>query len=168
MLIAILVHHLYTNSAKILNFFNITSTYIELLQYMGSFISRLDEYMQYSGLNDNQVTNKAKLAVGAIGKARKRDSALSADNIEKLLYAFTDINARWLITGTGEMIEKPKASSSSSDTLTNFIIEQNKQLQQRVEELLIENIRLEEQLKVAIKNVQPEEDVGCVTARKSV
>ncbi|MBW3518322.1 XRE family transcriptional regulator [Flavobacterium sp. NKUCC04_CG] len=59
--------------------------------------------MIYSGLNDNRITLEAGLSNGIIGKARKR-GALSQDNISKILETYTDLNANWLFTGQGKML----------------------------------------------------------------
>jgi len=71
---------------------------------MIDFFDRLDKYMIYKGLNDNKITVQAGIANGLIGKARKR-GALSQENISKLLYTYTDLNANWLFTGEGEMLK---------------------------------------------------------------
>lgn len=70
----------------------------------GDFFDRLDKYMEYSGLNDNKVTVKSGIPVGSLGKQRKGARGLSVSSIAKILYAYEDLNADWLITGRGEMI----------------------------------------------------------------
>lgn len=71
---------------------------------MLSFFERLDKFMEYKGLNDNRLTVETGISNGIIGKARKR-GALSQDNISKLLYAYSDLNANWLLTGEGLMLK---------------------------------------------------------------
>lgn len=88
----------------VLDYFNMEET----------FIQRLDRYMKYASLNDNQVTNQSGLTVGLINSARKRNKSLSGDNIGKILYAFPDLNARWLLTGEGEMIKQDNSSNLAS------------------------------------------------------
>lgn len=70
---------------------------------MLSFFERLDKYMEFKGLNDNQMTIKADLANGILGKARKRGS-LSQDNISKILHACEDLDANWWFSGKGQML----------------------------------------------------------------
>lgn len=72
---------------------------------MISFFERLDKYMKYKGLNDNKITVEAKISNGLIGKARKRGS-LSQENISKILHTYEDLDAKWLLTGIGEMLKK--------------------------------------------------------------
>lgn len=69
------------------------------------FFSRLDNFMKYKGLNDNKITVEAGISNGIIGKARKR-GALSQENISKILFKYPELNANWLLTGTGEMLQK--------------------------------------------------------------
>jgi hypothetical protein len=70
----------------------------------GKLIDRLETYMTYKGLNNNQITVKAGLSVGLIGKSRETRKGLHSDSIEKILYAFSDLNGDWLLSGRGEMI----------------------------------------------------------------
>jgi phage repressor protein C with HTH and peptisase S24 domain len=67
-------------------------------------IDRLDKYMNINGLNDNQVTVKAGLGVGTLGKTRK-EGDLSIRSINKILRVFNDISGDWLLYGEGEMLK---------------------------------------------------------------
>lgn len=70
---------------------------------MADFLKRLDKFMKYKGLNDNQITVEAGISNGLIGKARKRGT-LSHDNISKILHTYPELNAHWWFTGKGEML----------------------------------------------------------------
>lgn len=134
---------------------------------MSSFISRLDEYMRYAGLNDNRITKEAGLQIGVINKARKRDSGLSADNIEKILYTYKDINARWLITGEGEMLQNQSENNQDNISFADLINEYRldiKELNQQIKELEKRNAELEQKLLQAQKHAPEEEDVTCANA----
>ena len=78
---------------------------------MTSFFERLDSYMVYRELNDNKLTKETNISNGIIGKARKRGS-LSQENISKILYRFSELNANWLFTGKGEMLHDKSPSSN--------------------------------------------------------
>lgn len=71
---------------------------------MIDFFERLDKFMKYKGLNDNRITVEVGISNGLIGKARKRGS-LSQDNISKILYTYSDLDANWLMTGKGNMLK---------------------------------------------------------------
>ncbi len=97
----------------------------------GKLIERLDQYMAYAGLNDNRVTNQCGLSIGAINSARKRGKSLNGDNIEKILYTYKELNARWLLTGEGEMISD--ISSTEGLEVTSFLKKQNSELMAKID-----------------------------------
>lgn len=78
-----------------------------------NLIDRLEIYMETFKLNNNQVSSKAGLSNGLLGKARKNRSAMNSDSIEQILYAFPDLDADWLLTGRGKMLN----GSSSFDNI---------------------------------------------------
>lgn len=79
---------------------------------MATFIERLQYFMENNGLNDNKLTVAAGLSVGLIGKAKIGNKGLTSGNIEKILLAYPQLNADWLLTGRGNMI----ATDEQSDT----------------------------------------------------
>ena len=82
-----------------------------------NFIGRLQYYMEVRGINDNQMTVNASLSVGLIGKAKGSGKGMSAANIEKILLAYPDLSAEWLLTGKGEMIKQPSTQEASGDII---------------------------------------------------
>lgn len=82
----------------------------------GSFIERLQYYMQIKGINDNQLTVNAGLSIGLIGKARGSNKGMNAVNIEKILLAYPDLNSDWLLTGRGDML-KSEATESQRESM---------------------------------------------------
>lgn len=66
---------------------------------------RLQNYMTHKGLNPNKVTVDADLSVGLIGRAIKNNSGLNSDTIEKILFAYSDLNPEWFISESGEMLK---------------------------------------------------------------
>jgi hypothetical protein len=73
-------------------------------------IDRLEAYMNYKGLNDNQVTVQSGLSIGLIGKARKTRKGLHSDSIEKILHTYSDLSPCWFTIGTGNMLVEDKPS----------------------------------------------------------
>ena len=67
-------------------------------------IDRLDEYMRFRGLNDNQVTVSAGLSVGLLNNARKGNYDLGKQAVKKILSFYQDLDEVWLITGKGSML----------------------------------------------------------------
>lgn len=78
-------------------------------------IDRLVKYMEFRGLNDNIVTETADLSIGQLGKARKNNTGLRSDTIEKILYAYPELNPTWLLTGRGKMIAGMSDQMSDQD-----------------------------------------------------
>lgn len=96
-------------------------------------IERLDEYMRYAGLNDNKVTVQCGLSNSIIGNARKRGKSLNGDNIVKIISSYRDLNARWLLTGEGEMLSSDVVQSDSE--IIQFLKKQNKELMDKIDQL---------------------------------
>ena len=71
---------------------------------MEKFIDRLQAFMNAEGINDNQLTVKANLSVGLIGKCKKDRKGMASDSIEKILLAYPSLSADWLLTGRGKML----------------------------------------------------------------
>ena len=78
-------------------------------------IDRFINYMEYRGLNDNQVTVDCGLSVGLIGKARKGKNDLGRNTIEKILKRYRDLNRDWLLTGKGEMLNSETKEPNSNE-----------------------------------------------------
>lgn len=76
---------------------------------------RLQMYMTHKGLNPNKVTVEAGLSVGLIGRALKNNSGLNSDTIEKILYAYTDLNPEWFTTESGEMLKTNNQTINNGD-----------------------------------------------------
>lgn len=67
-------------------------------------MGRFDKYMEYRGLNDNQVTLACDLSQGLIGQARTGKSDLGTKTIDKILSIYQDLSRVWLLTGEGDML----------------------------------------------------------------
>ena len=73
------------------------------IEKMTDFFGRLDKYINYRDLNDNKISVQAGISNGLIGKGRK-SGGFSLKNVEKLLRAYPELSADWLLTGNGQML----------------------------------------------------------------
>ena len=80
-------------------------------------MQRFSKYMNYKGLNDNQVTAQCDLSQGLLGQARRGKSDLGEKTINKILSVYQDLNRVWLLTGTGDMLSH---AVSNVDTYTHI------------------------------------------------
>ena len=122
------------------------------------FFGRLDMFMKYRGLNDNKISVTAGISNGLIGKGRKR-GGISQENISKLIAAYPELNANWLLTGQGDMLRgqsAPEVAPPPSEPAFPGLIEEIKSLSIKVGRLEAEN----EHLHAAIEAKQREIEEG--------
>lgn len=120
-----------------------------------TFIDRLEFFMKTEGLNTNKVTVAAGLSNGLLGKALKNRSSMNSDSIERILYAYTNLNADWLMTGRGDMYviipteDKPCVlETSDNSSLTFYLREKSKELEVEIRRILEENASLRTKLEL--------------------
>lgn len=87
----------------------------ENIAKMISFFDRLDKFMSHRELNDNKLTVETGISNGLVGKARQRGKGLSQDNISKILCRYPELNADWLMTGRGSMLNDETIPASDED-----------------------------------------------------
>ena len=83
--------------------------------------------MKAEGLNANKVTVAAELSNGLLGKALKTRGSMNSDSVERILCAYTNLSAEWLMTGKGTMYVNDQPAKASdipnnlnSDSLVFF------------------------------------------------
>lgn len=120
-----------------------------------TFIDRLEFFMKTEGLNSNSLTVAANLSNGLIGKALKNRSSMNSDSIERILCAYTNLSAEWLMTGKGTMYVNDQPAKASdipnnlnSDSLVFFLRDRNKELECENRRLLVENASLRTRLEL--------------------
>ena len=121
---------------------------------MIDFFGRLDMFMRYRGLNDNKISLTAGISNGLIGKGRKR-GGISQENISKLIHAYPELDANWLLTGQGSMLREqsaPEVAPPPSEPAFPGFIEKIQDLSVKVGRLEAEN----EHLRAAIEAKQRE------------
>jgi transcriptional regulator with XRE-family HTH domain len=67
---------------------------------------RIKQYMDYKSISAGELSSKLEVQRSNISHILNGRNKPGASFIEKLLVVFPDLNARWLFTGEGEMIEK--------------------------------------------------------------
>ena len=120
-----------------------------------TFIDRLEFFMKTEGLNSNSLTVAAGLSNGLIGKALKNRSSMNSDSIERILCAYTNLSAEWLMTGKGTMYVNDLpgdtfniSNSLNNDSLVFFLRDRNKELECENRRLLVENASLRTRLEL--------------------
>ena len=119
------------------------------------FIDRLEAFMKAEGLNANKVTVAAKLSNGLLGKALKTRGSMNSDSVERILCAYTNLSAEWLMTGKGTMYVNDLpgdtfniSNSLNNDSLVFFLRDRNKELECENRRLLVENASLKTRLEL--------------------
>ncbi|KAA5474798.1 hypothetical protein [Bacteroides caccae] len=119
------------------------------------FIDRLEAFMKAEGLNANKVTVAAELSNGLLGKALKTRGSMNSDSIERILCAYTNLSAEWLMTGKGTMYVNDLpgdtfniSNSLNNDSLVFFLRDRNKELECENRRLLVENASLKTRLEL--------------------
>ena len=120
-----------------------------------TFIDRLEFFMKTEGLNSNSLTVTAGLSNGLIGKALKNRSSMNSDSIERILCAYTNLSAEWLMTGKGTMYVNDLpgdtfniSNSLNNDSLVFFLRDRNKELECENRRLLVEKASLKTRLEL--------------------
>ena len=119
------------------------------------FIDRLEAFMKAEGLNANKVTVAAELSNGLLGKALKTRGSMNSDSVERILCAYTNLSAEWLMTGKGTLYVNDLpgdtfniSNSLNNDSLVFFLRDRNKELECENRRLLVENASLKTRLEL--------------------
>lgn len=65
-----------------------------------NIIDRIGQYLDYKGISKYKFYKITGLSNGFLDK----NSNIGSDKCEKIIYAFPDISANWLLTGVGDML----------------------------------------------------------------
>ncbi len=92
---------------------------------------RIKKYMDYKEISAGELANLLEVQRSNISHVLNGRNMPGAAFIEKLLINFPDLNARWLLTGVGEMIMNTEdsaadAPSSAGEPMISQNIGQNK------------------------------------------
>jgi transcriptional regulator with XRE-family HTH domain len=79
--------------------------------------NRFLEYLKYKGLKGKDVAEVSKNSASQISNIIK-GKVFGCDKLFKILNNYTDLNANWLFTGNGQMINKPQNNTLNSEKTT--------------------------------------------------
>jgi len=89
---------------------------------------RIKQYIEYKGISAGELAVALEVQRSNISHILNGRNKPGASFIEKLLVVFPDLNARWLLTGKGNMVEgtpfasKPVVDNKIPITLNNTLI----------------------------------------------
>ncbi len=86
---------------------------------------RIKEYMDYKNINAGELASMLEVQRSNISHILNGRNKPGAAFIEKMLLVFQDLNARWLLTGIGEMTESNHNSDKSAPTELKQPIQQD-------------------------------------------
>lgn len=120
-------------------------------------IERLEQLMEYKSLNQRSLSKEIGFSYSTLNKyCNKKSNTIDFELIYRLASHFSDIDTKWLIQGTGEMLltsEQP-TDSNESDRLSKLIdtiaFQQDtiNNLQRKIKELEAELIIANNQRKI--------------------
>jgi len=79
---------------------------------------RIKKYMDYKSISAGELSSALEVQRSNISHILNGRNKPGAAFIEKLLITYPDLNARWLLTGTGEMIDEGYGKSSERNIQT--------------------------------------------------
>lgn len=104
---------------------------------MSRRVERLNEYMQFRGINPNIVTQHASLGQGTLTKCSAEGKDMTVTLAERILAAYPDMSREWLLWGEGDMLVSGNPTSAKVNTPTiEALMEQIRLLNEKVDKLL--------------------------------
>jgi len=77
---------------------------------MSTFSERLKQFIEHEQLTIYKVNKAAGLSTGLLFKALQGNKSISSESVERILRAYPQLNADWLLTGRGEMLVPQQAT----------------------------------------------------------
>lgn len=77
---------------------------------------KINKIVEYYGITIRDLERKISTSSGQLAKVKDRNSALKDEILDKILTAFPEINAYWLITGRGSMIYSAEKTNNKCTT----------------------------------------------------
>ncbi len=86
---------------------------------------RIRKFMDYKGISPSELADTIGVQRSNVTHVLKNRNKPSFQFIEKMLQVYPDLNAKWLLLGTGPMVEASVKSRTLFDQLTEPITTQN-------------------------------------------
>ena len=77
-------------------------------------LSRLNEYITFKGYSMKAFEESVGMSNGSLGTTIKNGQGVRSDKLEKILSAYPELSAEWLLRGTGNMITKDSTTRLAS------------------------------------------------------
>lgn len=104
---------------------------------------RIKNYMEYKGISAGELATLLEVQRSNISHILNGRNMPGASFIEKFLISFPDLNARWLLTGIGEMISNADRMVASETTginepvLTHNIAQTNNKAERPIDKVVL-------------------------------
>jgi len=72
---------------------------------MSSISHRIQQVITYKGMSVRSFESKAGITQGVLSNAIKKNSDISSNNLSKIIDTYDEFDARWLLTGEGDMLK---------------------------------------------------------------
>jgi transcriptional regulator with XRE-family HTH domain len=79
---------------------------------------RIRKFMEYKGISASELADSIGVQRSNVTHVLKARNKPSFQFIEKMLQIYPDLNAKWLLLGTGNMVDTPVKSKTLFDQLT--------------------------------------------------
>lgn len=79
---------------------------------------RIRKFMEYKGISPSELADSIGVQRSNVTHVLKARNKPSFQFIEKMLQVFPELNAKWLLLGTGTMVDAPLKSRTLFDQLT--------------------------------------------------
>lgn len=79
---------------------------------------RIRKFMEYKGISPSELADSIGVQRSNVTHVLKSRNKPSFQFIEKMLQVYPELNAKWLLLGTGSMIEAPTKNRTLFDQLT--------------------------------------------------
>lgn len=82
---------------------------------------RIKQYMDYKSISAGELSTRLNVQRSNISHILNGRNKPGASFIEKFLVSYPDLNARWLFTGEGEMLNKDNTSPNSNESIKDEV-----------------------------------------------